>query len=310
MSRLWLLGLILTIALVVGVGARPWALSCYYLEAGSQALQVALAPVFTDRLAPEQVVNAEQLAAGADYMRKALQWDPHNVQARRQLARVYVSQDQPEMALEELSAALAVRPANPLLQLELGDVYDSLGQTEEAIKAYRAGRVGSRRASLAVNYIKLADAQVEAGGGDVAIDLWRQMLKADPGNLYALYQLARIHRELGDKKTAKAYEEQSRNLDLRSVSIPLDGRMAEYQAQAMIGLVDAGVWRRDTLLNAVSYQVWQYADGMAGLMTECVLRALLERWPDDADILFYQADLERHRGDLALDGIGADNLCK
>ena len=299
MSRLWLLGLALTIALVVGVGAGPGALSCYYLEAGSQALKVALVPVFSDRLAPEQVVNAEQLVIGVAYLQKALQWDPHNVQARRLLARAYVTQNQPEMALEELAAALVTRPANPLLHLELGDVYDSLGQTEEAIQAYEAGRVGSRQASLAVNYIKLADAHVEAGGGDVAIDLWRQTLKADPGNLYALYRLARIHRELGDKKTAKVYEEQLRDFDLRSVSIPLDLRMAEYLAQAMIGLVDAGVWKRDTLLNAVSFQVWQYADGMDGLMTERVLQTLLGRWPDDADILFYQADLYRHRGDLA-----------
>ena len=298
MSRLWLLGLALTIALVVGVWAGPGALSCYYLEAGSRALEVALAPVFPDCLAPERIVNAEQLVAGADYMHKALRWDPHNVQARRLLARVYVSQDQPEMALEELAAALAIRPANPLLQLELGDVYDSLGQTEEAIKAYRAGRVGSRRASLAVNYLKLAEAQVEAGGGDVAIDLWRQTLKVDPGNLYALYRLARIHREIGDKKNAKAYEEQLQSDNVRDASIPPDLRMAEYQAQAMMGLVDAGIWTRDTLLNMVAHQVGQPANGVGGLVTERVLQTLHDRWPDDADIRAYLADYS-HRGNLA-----------
>ncbi|MEA3340251.1 MAG: tetratricopeptide repeat protein [Chloroflexota bacterium] len=99
------------------------------------------------------------LETGAAHLHQAIRWDPRNAQATRMLARVYVTQRQSETALETLQQALDVRPDNPLLYLELGDVYDSLGQTEAAIEAYEAGGVGSRGVPLAVNYLKLADAQ-------------------------------------------------------------------------------------------------------------------------------------------------------
>jgi Flp pilus assembly protein TadD len=52
------------------------------------------------------------------------------------------------------------------------------------------------------------------------------------------------------------------------------------------------------VLNVVSYQVWQFADGVSGLMAERVLQRLLEQRPEDADLLFYLAELYQRRGDL------------
>ncbi len=288
--------LILALVLMLGLGLGPYLLSLYHLDAGGQALEMALVRVFSDRLAPEQVVDAEKLRAGAAHLQEALRLDPRNVQARRLLARVYLSQGQPEAALEILQSALAARPSNPQISLELGDVYDTLGQTQEAIQAYEAGHIGSRRLPLAANYLKLAEVAAEQGSGDVAIELWRRAIKADPGNLYALYQLTKIHRDMGDKKTARMYQEQLKSFELQSVNIPLDFRMAEYHGQAMGGLVDDGLWERATLLSVVSYQVRQFADGVPGLMTERVLQTLLERWPQDSDLLARQAELERRRG--------------
>ena len=300
MRRLWWAGLALTLALAVALGlwVRPYALALYHLEAGGRALDAALVPITPDWLTPEQVVDAERLEAGAAHLHQAIRWDPRNVQAMRLLARVYITRGQSDAALETLQQALEVRPDNPLLYLELGDVYDSLGQTEAAIKAYEAGGVGSRGAPLAVNYLKLADARAQAGSGDVAIELWRKAATLDPGNLYALYRLAQIHHDLRDEEHGAEYEEQLRYFDLNVVAIPPDLRMAEYQGRAMAGLVDEGIWERETLLNVVSYQVWQFAEGVPGVMAERVLGALLERWPEDADILFYLAELYHRRGDL------------
>jgi tetratricopeptide (TPR) repeat protein len=295
MRHLWLAGLALVL-LLGGLWLGPYALSVYHLEAGGEALEQSLVTVFPDRLAPEQIVNGPKLEDGAAHLRAAIRWDSRNIQAQRLLARVYLSQGQSEAALEILQSALAARPTDPLLSLELGDVYDSLGQTTEAIQAYEAGRVGSRRTPLTANYLKLAGAHVEEGGGDMAITLWRRALGTDPGNLYALYQLTRIHRNMGDKKTARTYQEQLKSFKLQSVNIPLDFRMAEYQGQAMGGLVDDGLWERATLLSVVSYQVRQFAEGVPGLMTERVLQTLLERWPQDSDLLARQAELERRRG--------------
>jgi tetratricopeptide (TPR) repeat protein len=149
---------------------------------------------------------------------------------------------------------------------------------------------------LTADYLKLADAHAEEGGGDTAITLWRRALGTDPGNLYALYRLAKVHREMGDVKTARVYEKQLQHFEPRSVAIPLDFRLAVYQGRAMAALVDDGLWERATLRNVVSGQVEQFADGVPGLMTERVLQTLLERWPQDSDLLARQAELERRRG--------------
>ena len=275
MRHLWLAGLALVLILL-GLWLGPYALALYHLEAGGRALEESLVTVFPDRLAPEQVTDAKKLEAGAARLQAALRWDPRDVPARRLLARAYLSQGQPEAALEILQSALAARPTNPLLSLELGDVYDSLGQTEEAIKAYEAGRVGSRRTPLTANYLKLAEAHAEEGGGDTAIALWRRALTTDPGNLYTLYRLAKAHRAMGDVKNARVYEKQLQHFEPQSVAIPLDFRLAEYQGRAMAALVDGGLWERATLCNVVSGQVKQFADGVPGLMTERVLQTLLE----------------------------------
>lgn len=39
------------------------------------------------------------------------------------------------------------------------------------------------------------------------------------------------------------------------------------------------------LLNVISYQVRQFAEGVPGLLTERVLQGLLEQRPEDADLL-------------------------
>lgn len=295
MRRLWWAGAILVLALGLWLG--PYALSLYHLEVGGRALEVALEPVFPNRLAPEQVLDAERLQAGLAHLQEALRWDPRNVQALRLLARAYLSQGQPEAALEALQQAVDVRPANPLLHLELGDAYDSLGQVEAAIEAYETGRTGSRGEPLAANYLKMAEVRAQQGSGDVAIDLWRKTLAVDPGNLYALHRLAQMHGDLGDEEHAAAYKEQLRHFDLHDVVVPLDFRLAEYQGWVMAALVDEGLWERDTLLDVVSSQVEQFAEGVPGLMVERVLQTLLEQWPEDADILFWLDELYHRQGD-------------
>lgn len=283
---LWLLGALgVALALVFWLG--PYALSAYHLEVGGRALDAALDPVFPDRLAPEQIVDGERLRAGKAHLERSIRWDPRNVQAMRLLARVYLSRGEAEAALEVLRRASTVRPESLILRLELGDAYDSLGRTEEAVEAYEMGRVGSRGEVLAANYLKLAEAQAAWGSGDYAIELWRRALEVDPGNLHALYRLAEMHRDLGDEGRAAAYEERLRALTPEDVGVPLDFRLAEYQGRAMAGLVDAGIWEREKVLDVVAYQVERFGEGLEGLMTERVLETLLELWPEDPELKFY-----------------------
>lgn len=290
--------MVLASVLLLGFWPGPYMLSVYNLESGGRALDAALVPVLPDRLAPEQVVDAGRLDSAIARLQRVSHLDPGNTQALRLLARAYLSLGKPEAALEALQQAATIRPASLVLQLELGDVYDSLGRTEEAVRAYEAGRVGSRGLPLAANYLKMAEVRAQHGSGDVAIALWRKTLGVDPGNLYALVRLAEIHRQLRDTETTVVYEERLRDFDAESVVVPLDPRLAEYQAQAMIALVDSGLWDRETLIDVISYQVQQFAEGMNGLMVEHILQVLLRQWPQDADIRFYQDELCRRRGDV------------
>ena len=81
--RLWWAGAIVALALALGAWLGPYALSTYHLEAGGRALEAALVPVSPDRLAPEQVVDAERLDAGVAHLHQALRRDPRNARAVR-----------------------------------------------------------------------------------------------------------------------------------------------------------------------------------------------------------------------------------
>jgi tetratricopeptide (TPR) repeat protein len=186
-----------------------------------------------------------------------------------------------------LQQAVDLRPNHLLLHLELGDVYDALGQTDKAVAAYKAGKVGSRALPLTANYLKDADAWVERGSEDVAIQLWQDVLDLDPDNLYALYRLWGAYRRLGADAEVARYAERLHELDAKTLAVPLDFRLAEYQARAMLGLVEDGLWEREKLLNIVSYQVEDVEDILTGLMTERVLTTLLEARPGDVELLAY-----------------------
>ncbi len=282
--------------LALALWLRPYILSTYYLEKGGKLLEASLIPVYPDRLAPEQMVDSAKFQAGVTCLQQAVRWDPRNVQAMRLLARAYLSSGQREAALQILQEALTVRPEYPLLHLELGDVYDNLGYTEDAYYEYLKGGIGSRLLPLMANYLKMADTQIETGSGEVAIHMWYKVLEIEPGNLYALSRLRWIHSRMGDEQQAAIFEQQLRSIDPQTVAVPLDFRLAEYQALAMISLVEDGVWERERVLRVVSNQV-QQSDGLNGLMTERVLQVLLNRWPDDQELIGYSDELRQRLGD-------------
>jgi tetratricopeptide (TPR) repeat protein len=150
---------------------------------------------------------------------------------------------------------------------------------------------------MSFHYMRLANAEFDRGNRDEALRLSERALTADPSELHLLRDLMRLYRAIGDQKRADAYEEQLRYYSLGSLIVK-DLPLAEYQGQAMAGLVKDGTWTHDMLLDVIAYQVWDFAAGIHGQMAERILRVLLEHWPDDADLLFYLAELYHRRGDL------------
>jgi tetratricopeptide (TPR) repeat protein len=266
-GRLWYLAVALATLGLIALSA-PYALSAHYLERTGGG--------------PATATDLEQ----------AIAWDARNVQARRTLAQVYLDQGRPEAALEALRPALGVTPPNPLAPIGSVALYVALGRPDAAIRAYEEAGLGMPSAPAAAAYLE----QAETSEPQAAADLWQKALIADPGNLYALSRLWQAARAGGDDAATAGYEDNLRYFDLRAVAVPADARLADYQARAMADLVEAGVWTRETLLNVVSYQVWQFADGTAGLHTEQVLEVLLERWPEDTDLRFFKAELYHRHG--------------
>ncbi len=279
--------LIISLILLVLLGSfcifiGPYLLSFFYLELGGCALDHSLVPVFEDRLAPEQIIDREGLQRGHDYLQKALVWDVENVQAMRLLARVYLSQGQPEKALWVLQQASDLRPASLILYLEIGDVYDALGKSKLAVEAYEEGRIGSRQLPAAANYLKLAEANIAAdSGGEKAIALWKRVLDLDPTNLYALSRLKASYVLLGDVERAAFYQEQIQDIAFSELSVPLDFRLADYQGQAMVLLVEEGIWNHETLYAIVECQVAGAPNELSRLMIKQMLGKLLLQWPED-----------------------------
>lgn len=277
----------LPIFLLIASWLKPSILSLYYLERGGVLLERSLVPVYPDRLAPEQVLDAAGLVAAIADLEKSANSDPRNVQALRLLGRAYLSLGQPETALRFFQRAVEIRPRNPLLRLELGDIYDSLGYTENAIREYQAGGIGSRSAPLIANYLKLADMQMTTGSGELAIHLWYRVLSLDPNCLYALYRLYKIHQALGDAESAALYRGRLTSVDPQALSIPPDFRLAEYQSQAVIALVEEGIWSWEKVLLYVDHQVRSSDQPLSRLTSARVVESLLARWPNDADLQYY-----------------------
>lgn len=283
LNRLWW-AILTLVVLGLLLLSGPYVLSAYYLEKGGTQLAQGNSRPGALRTAIEDLERAVAL-------------DGRNVQARRQLAHAYLTLAQPQSALTALQPALDVTPKNPLVSLELVDVYAMLGQAEAAVQIYEAGSPGMPSAAAAAAYLQRAEEQRQAGGMVAAVELWRKALAADPSNLYALLQLRDATHRAGGEAAAARYEDQLRYFDLRSVAIPSYAQLAEFQGRAMAQLVVAGIWTQETLHNVVAYQVWQFFAGEEGQCTEQVLRSLLEDRARDADLRFYLAELYHRRGE-------------
>jgi len=294
LKRALLIGVLLALFGVTVCWLRPCALALAHVELGGRALDAALAPVFADRLAPAQVVDGALLQEGMAHLQKALLWDPDDVQARRLLARGYLSQGTPEAALAVLQEAVCIRPEALALHLELGDVYDALGQSKLALEAYEKGRIGSRSLPAAANCLKLAEANLQHPdyGGEKTITFWYRALDLDPTNLYVLTRLYDVHLALGDQAQVAQYAESLQALEPCEVSLPLDTRLAAYQGEALVSLVESGFWERDEVDALLACQQAQVTDTLSALMFEETLRVMLAQWPEDAALLSLAGTLE------------------
>jgi tetratricopeptide (TPR) repeat protein len=136
------------------------------------------------------------LAEGIARWKKALEVDPGNFSAHRELARLADQRDEWALASEHYQQAWKLRPDQRSLLLELGRVWEEVGQTERSRAALLAASRGAEpraaeeaRALLPSRYPYVYE--------------FEQALELDPGNVELRREFAYLLLEMGGRTEAE-----------------------------------------------------------------------------------------------------------
>ncbi len=194
-----------------------------YLEQGRSldALEDLLAAV---RLAPEDPTTHYHLgvllsqcgsALALGELQTALNQDPEGLDILIQLACTYADRGEYREAEQMFKAALALEPDDPFANHEFGIFLMDHGQIHEAIKRLKLALVSlPKEAEIETD---LAMAFIQAGFYDQAVTILTTVLKHQPDNLHAHYNLAAIHASRGEIDLALAQLHKAAAIDLKKV---------------------------------------------------------------------------------------------
>jgi tetratricopeptide (TPR) repeat protein len=128
--------------------------------------------------------------------------DPNSWRVHQALAQSFVEADRLEDAANECQVALRLRPAEPGLHEELGDIYWKQNQLEKAESAFQE-ELKIDGNSLSSSY-KLAVVSLERAKPEATVALMGEVLRREPKYLDAHYQMGRAQAQLGQVDAAIA----------------------------------------------------------------------------------------------------------
>ena len=226
--RFLLIGILIVCAVGV-VWILPHAVGAYHLEVGGRALEQAKA---FHALHPQQPNPA--LDQALLHFQRAVETSQDGY-AYRRLGQAWLLAGDKEKALSALKRAVELRPNQPLTHVELGTAYDGLGQVDLALAAYERGGYGSAVDAAIVNYLKLVDWQIAAGGTTEALrTLQDKVLQLDANNLPALYRILEIADNTGKpevQELTSTVRQQLQHLPVGSLAVYAEPRLAGYLAK-------------------------------------------------------------------------------
>jgi tetratricopeptide (TPR) repeat protein len=126
--------------------------------------------------------------------------DPQSWRVHQALAQSFVEADRLEDAAKECEIALQLRPHEPGLHEELGDIYWKQNQLEKAETTFEE-ELKIDAESLSSIY-KLAVVSLERSKPEVTVSLLQDLLHRSPGYPDAQYQLGRAQAQLGQVNAA------------------------------------------------------------------------------------------------------------
>lgn len=312
------LALISLLALFLVVTVGPVLLNAFVINASGLAAYTAL-------VRPQAVGEdffqavASRLEGGADECEG--DWYRHWA-----LGRMYLVTEDNAAAVRELECAVEVAPGNDgWLSVDLLNAYDRVGASDRFIAHYEEarrfigmlaqpcrngeddgcralavlGRGGYDPADpasvdrVALHYFYEARRLWQAGSDQArALALLQKAQEIRPHDLHVVYLEARIHEALGEDAEAEAALEKLRFFRIQPW---LDARLGSLLVETALELVENGVWSRPQALDYASVLVWQHPREAS---TEQFLRAVLRRYPDDADVWLLLGEWRRRRGEF------------
>ncbi len=140
----------------------------------------------------ESMRTAAEFSSRADWpnaikaYRAALQEYPNDVSALVGLAAVYFELEQYQSTIRALQRALKLQPANQQALNKMGEVFEHLGQDNQAAKTY----------------VYAGNVQAKAGRLDLAVKNWENAIRISPLQLQARNNLAHAYARLGNTNRA------------------------------------------------------------------------------------------------------------
>ncbi|MFQ6120526.1 MAG: tetratricopeptide repeat protein, partial [Methanosarcinales archaeon] len=167
------------------------------------------------------------------YLKKLLELEPENIEARKLLSRVYIEMNHKEKAADELEKALSLEPDNEQLRVRLADLYLWIQRPERAILHYEYlvlhhkwnENYFNKLITLTENYDpnkaikyyeyrftffpkdykfreRFVNFYLHLGYTDEALQQIKILIENNPKEQKYLFQLARLYRDIREPKLA------------------------------------------------------------------------------------------------------------
>lgn len=154
-------------------------------------------------------------AEAKPHAQEALKVDPSNPALHLILAKAWLAEKQPLLALRELQDGYRFDPLNPDFLQTIVEAGLATGQARFQEMAYRMSSRLVQVSPTQQNQIWFARAAIETGNTTQALEKLNTSFKTDPRNAEVNYLLSVAHKQLGHVADAAKYLTTARKLDLR-----------------------------------------------------------------------------------------------